>query len=378
MEISPGLLAEVKEFGDFDVRGCFNCGSCTIVCPFSDGLETFPRRVIRYVHYGMKARLAGSLEPWLCYYCGDCMDSCPREAEPGESMMTLRRYLSSVYDWTGISSLINRFASARILAHVAVSGLLFLLIYLYHLYWESVSSEVFFRIPVGLEHVFDNMVYFVLVVFLLPVVLLFINGWRMYRRATAWGSAPPFSPSLYLSEVGTFFNHLLFQPKFRQCSDRSRWWVHMILFSGFALMFVVKLFFLRWFQTDELLPLYHPQRWLGYLAFGAIVYGSLDILVGRITRKRQMHRFSDAGDIMLPLMLLLVALSGMSVHIFRYLGMAMAAHYSFFAHVVLASTTLLVEVPFGKLSHLVYRPLAVYLDAVRKRAGELAGQELAA
>lgn len=52
---------------------------------------------------GLESQLESSVEPWLCYYCGDFTKTCPRDANPGELMMSLRRYLTSIYDWTGLS-----------------------------------------------------------------------------------------------------------------------------------------------------------------------------------------------------------------------------------------------------------------------------------
>ena len=45
--------------------------------------------------WGSRTKLESSLEPWLCYYCGECSEECPRDAEPGETMMSLRRWLTS-------------------------------------------------------------------------------------------------------------------------------------------------------------------------------------------------------------------------------------------------------------------------------------------
>ena len=59
-----------------------------------------------------------SLEPWLCYYCGECSTQCPRGAEPGETMMSLRRWLTSRYDFTGISRLFYRSWKAELTAIV--------------------------------------------------------------------------------------------------------------------------------------------------------------------------------------------------------------------------------------------------------------------
>jgi len=54
---------------------------------------------------GLKKKVVTNVDPWLCYYCGDCTTTCPRDANPGEFMMSMRRYLTSVYDWTGLSKI---------------------------------------------------------------------------------------------------------------------------------------------------------------------------------------------------------------------------------------------------------------------------------
>ena len=101
--LNPALAAELAKFGGKSASNCFNCGNCTAVCSLSAGDEVFPRKVIRYVQLGLEERLKESPEPWLCYYCGGCSETCPREAQPGELMMAVRRWLTSKYDWTGIS-----------------------------------------------------------------------------------------------------------------------------------------------------------------------------------------------------------------------------------------------------------------------------------
>ena len=102
---NPKLIDELEPYGAEDVVKCYHCGNCSAVCPFSKAPYVFPRRPMRYLQMGLEEKLKGDLDPWLCYYCGECSDQCPREAEPGETMMSLRRWLTSRYDWTGISRL---------------------------------------------------------------------------------------------------------------------------------------------------------------------------------------------------------------------------------------------------------------------------------
>ncbi|MEZ4516141.1 MAG: hypothetical protein R3C44_04635 [Chloroflexota bacterium] len=57
--------------------------------------------MIRLAQLGLTDQLLESTDPWLCYYCGDCAETCPRQAEPGETMMALRRWMTAQYDRSG-------------------------------------------------------------------------------------------------------------------------------------------------------------------------------------------------------------------------------------------------------------------------------------
>jgi hypothetical protein len=154
----------------------------------------------------------------------------------------------------------------------------------------------------------------------------------------------------------------------RKCPEKGRWAGHWLLALGVTLILAIKVFALRWFQTDNLYPLYHPQRWLGYLATGFIFYGVGSILVCHIKGDKEICKTRGLEDLMFPILLLLVALSGISVHILRYAGFEMACHFVYALHIVIATPILVVEMSFGKWSHMIYRPLALYLQAVKERA----------
>ncbi|NCA80614.1 MAG: 4Fe-4S dicluster domain-containing protein, partial [Sphingobacteriia bacterium] len=98
----------LKKYGAIDFNACYNCGTCTAVCALSDENDSFPREMVRLSVTGISDNIKGELKPWLCYYCGECTTHCPQEAKPGELMMSLRRYLTSKYDWTGLSGLFYR------------------------------------------------------------------------------------------------------------------------------------------------------------------------------------------------------------------------------------------------------------------------------
>ena len=122
-KVDPNLIRELEEYGLKDASKCYNCGNCTAICALSTPENPFPRKMVRYIQLGQKEKILRSPEPWLCYYCGDCSITCPRGADPGETMMVLRRYLTSLYDWTGFARKFYTSETFEIVA-VAIVGLL--------------------------------------------------------------------------------------------------------------------------------------------------------------------------------------------------------------------------------------------------------------
>ena len=110
MEVEPDvdLIASVMAAGGADLKKCMQCSTCTCVCSLSTQEDGFPRKQILHAQWGLKEKLLADVGPWLCHYCGECSQNCPREANPGEAMMALRRYLTAQYDWTGLSRLMYR------------------------------------------------------------------------------------------------------------------------------------------------------------------------------------------------------------------------------------------------------------------------------
>jgi nitrate reductase gamma subunit len=289
-------------------------------------------------------------------------------------MMTLRRYLAAQYDWTGLASKILRSKAWAIGSLLAVGVIVLALIVFYHMYVGQLAvsdlTDTEFAADTGLEHMFGTMTVFTQVVFLIALFFVLTNAGHMHWMTMHNGAGVPIPLHLYLTEIKAAVVHAITQRRLRDCADKSRWPIHLLLVFGVAVMLIISFFALEWFQTDTIHPIYHPQRWLGYLATAAILIGVGDIVIGRIRKHRQTHRFSDASDWILPIMLLLTVASGIAVHILRITGFASAMHYTYACHVIISVPLVLIEIPFGKLSHMVYRPLAIYFQAVKDKAME--------
>jgi len=71
----------------------------------------FPGAMIRYAQLGQKDDVVASPRAVACYYCAECSDTCPRQAEPGEFMAAARRYAIAGFDPTTIARRLYRSAT---------------------------------------------------------------------------------------------------------------------------------------------------------------------------------------------------------------------------------------------------------------------------
>lgn len=91
-ELDPNFKHEVTEYpGGENIKLCFDCGSCTALCPVSDVDEQFnPRKIIRMTLLGMQNELLASEMLWLCLGCFACTARCPHNVKFAEITSVLR------------------------------------------------------------------------------------------------------------------------------------------------------------------------------------------------------------------------------------------------------------------------------------------------
>ncbi|MCI5143900.1 MAG: 4Fe-4S ferredoxin, partial [Candidatus Electrothrix sp. ATG1] len=310
--IHKGLHQEVEALGAKDMELCMQCGVCAASCPLSDGTNSFPRKIYRYLQLGLRDKLLASPEPWLCYYCGDCNAECPRGAEPAETMMAARRWLTTEFDRTGLAKKLYLSKAWEI------GSLVFLSLAVIFLF-------VFFHGPVITDRVAVNTFAPVLWIeigdLLLVVVLssfLFMNVFRMYRFIMGKTSIPI---GIFVSQAKEFLIHFATQKRWGTCAAskkkiNSRWIKHFLLVTGYMTKLLLIVVFLRWFQRDT--ADWHISSLFGYYAAGTIMYFSGEMLYSRYKKKEEsLHRYSHATDWLFLILLFLTSLSGTIMHMFR-------------------------------------------------------------
>lgn len=82
-EMDPGFREEILATpGGENLKYCFQCNTCTAVCPVSAKNEEYnPRRVIMMALLGLRDRVLASQEIWLCSTCYNCYVRCPQDVK---------------------------------------------------------------------------------------------------------------------------------------------------------------------------------------------------------------------------------------------------------------------------------------------------------
>lgn len=377
-KVDPNLIRDLEHFGLKDANKCYNCGTCTAICDLATPENPFPRKMVRYIQLGQKEKILQSPEPWLCYYCGDCSVRCPRGAEPGETMMVLRRYLTSLYDWTGFARKFYTSEKFEIMA-ITIVGLL-----------VGLGMIIFRSGPANMEHAALNSVWpshsiekADLVMAAILTFFLLSNVFRCIKivMGESLGKIPL---KTYVNELKFLLTHFLTQKQFGKCSDRKQWIVHLAIMTGYASVFLMVVVFINGLGIDSLkfqrdwpeYSIFHPMRLIGYYATFAIMYGTTYALIGRLKKSKPAYRSSHGTDWMFLILLQLTTLTGIFINFTRILDWPMATYVIYVIHMMVAIPMLVLEVPFAKWAHLAYRPVVLFLLRVKERhAAELGASE---
>lgn len=343
--INPAFGKELNKFGAVNFNACYNCGNCTAVCSLSTEENSFPREMVRLSALGLEDEIQASLKPWECYYCGECSTHCPQEANPGELMMSLRRYLTGKYDWTGLSGLMYKSLPLSLTAFLLILAGVIAFVF-------SVGFDLERMLHVG--HLFE-----MIAIATVGVVILLPNIVRMWYL-TILKPKVKVSFSKYVKSMGELFVHMFTQKQALGCDDnRLRWFEHFILVLGYlSLLFTTV--FLDWFSTEYLLV-----NIFGYTVSAIVFVVTFDFVKSRIQRKKALAQHSQPSDWFFVIWLFLMGLTAFLVRLFIDLDILAMNKWLYIIHLTILVQWAMIIVPFGKWTHFLYRSFAMYFAKLK-------------
>lgn len=371
MLIQPDLTFKRAILGldAHDLSVCYQCGTCSVVCPLSTPDNPFPRKEMVWVQWGLRDRVLGNSSIWLCHQCGLCNAYCPRDAKPSNVMAALRDYSITHYAVPQfMGKALDRPGSLPLLFAIPAVIFLTILAGLGHLRALPAGPIVFSKfIPVDyIDAVFVTAVG----LSLLGAVAGGLRYWSAMQASEA-ASSDRWDLGRYVPPV---LRDILGHRRFRQCGDapaggrdtdkRHLPATHLAIFWGFMGLVVTTISVgvgLYVFGYPTPWPVWHPVKILGDVS-GATVIAAASVFVWHRIVDRQKIGKSTYSDWLFLVILLLTTLTGFLSQGLRLANLRAAAYPMYGVHLLLVFF-LLVYFPYSKFAHFVYRTVAMLRTA---------------
>jgi quinone-modifying oxidoreductase subunit QmoC len=371
--IEPDLdfVRDVIGSGGDTLKKCFQCATCSVVCPLSPSDEPFPRKEMIQAQWGLKNKLVKDPDIWLCHNCNDCSTYCPRGARPGDVLNALRK--KSIEHYAFPKAIAKRVGDPKSLPLlIAIPAVLIaVIIALTNLWWHGEGPT---RIVHGEEIVLADVIrswemiplWAVDVLFILTALFavgVFARGLLQFwqdldtQRTRKIGIVP--AAIEVVKEIATHNN-------FKECStNQDRYLGHLGVFYGFVALFVVTscvfvgIYFLNLMVHIPLTPwpLWNPIKLLGNLGGIALLAGCFLLIRSRMNQEEDTSK-SSYYDWFLLVLVTVVGASGLLAEWVRWLGIGFLYYLLYYIHLV-SIWALFAYTPYSKLAHLVYRTVAL-------------------
>jgi len=373
----PALVQPDLEFkrtvlglGAHDLTSCYQCGTCSVVCPISTDADPFPRKEMIWVQWGLKDRLLTDPAVWLCHQCNLCNTYCPRDAKPADVMSSLRDYSITHYAVPGFMGkamsqakylpLLFSFPAFIFLAVLTLLGNLTSLPtgqIVFSKFMPIIYIEIIFSLGVGAA--------------IVAAILGGVQYWKgMSGSSLAAGNTEPIK-----GLIPTLFDVLMHR-KFRHCEEdrvgtRESYKSHLhkshlAVFYGFLGLVITTTsvgigIYVFGYLTPW--PLWHPVKILGNVSGAAVLIACGVFLYCRLKDKEKAGK-STYSDWLFLWILALTTLTGFLSEILRLADIPPLAYWVYFIHLVFIFS-LLVYIPYSKFAHLAYRFVAMLYSRSR-------------
>lgn len=364
MSVEPDLAfkREIVGLGAHDLTACYQCGTCSIVCPISTPDNPFPRKEMVWVQWGLKELALSNSSMWLCHQCGACTTYCPRNAKPADVMAALRDYSITHY---AVPRFMGRALNEpKYLPFLfALPAVIFatILAWLGHL-TALPEGEVVFSKFLPIAYVEATFVA-ALTLSVLGAVLGGRKYWRaMSVQATENGRVPaPLIPTLLTILKHRKFKECAQEPAAARATHKEHLHKsHLLAFYGFlGLVVTTTAVGIGIYAFGYLTPwpLWHPVKILGNVS-GVAVIAAIAILGYRRVVDKEKAGKSTYSDWLFLDVLILTTVTGFMAELLRLGGVRELAYPTYFIHLLFVFFVL-VYFPYSKFAHIVYRTAAM-------------------
>ncbi len=356
------FIKEVIGLGGDTLKKCFQCATCSVVCPIAPENKPFPRKEMIAASWGLKDKLVGSMDTWLCHNCGDCSTLCPRGANPGDVLGAIRSYAISEYAVPKfIGKAVNDPKKLPVLLGLPVVVFLVLGFITGLLDFTPGGDQIVH------SHFFSSwlvdMIFIPLTVWVIAVFGIGLNRFvnDMHENAVLEGKTDKEKLEIggLIRALFTVLPTILKHNKFSECDEnKDRNTAHLMVFYSFIGLFIVtNIFFvvLYAFQIHGPYSQLNPVKWLANVCGIALVIGSALMIKNRLGKTDQVSVYHDWYLLWLVFGL---GASGMLTEMTRLAGIAGLSYALYFIHLIFVFN-LFMFIPFSKLAHLVYRTVAM-------------------
>jgi len=365
MVVTPdiGFVRELQGAGADTLKKCYQCATCSVVCPISPDNKPFPRKEMIMAQWGMKEQLAADPDVWLCHNCNDCSKYCPRGAKPGDVLSALRK--RSIQE-NAVPGFMGKLVGEPryTLVALAIPVVLFLLILgalgkLTIPEGEIVYAK-FFPIP-AIDAIFITATALAVLSFLASIT-------RFVSRMNASQGQSLTLASLVPSLVPTL-KEILAHSRFKKCGpNKDRSVSHLLVFYGFIALAVTTTWavvYLYLFHYEGPYPMTDPLKWVGLSGAVLLLVGALLVVKNRLADKG-FETTNSSFDWTFATIVLLLAVSGILSWLLRLADIPGVAYPMYFVHLVFVFY-IIAYVPYSKLAHMVYRTVAIAYAKQMKR-----------
>ena len=390
MKVQPDLefIKYLKSAGGDTLKKCYQCATCSVVCPLSTDEKPFPRKEMIWSQWGLKEKLVADPDVMLCHQCGDCTTNCPRGAKPGDVLGAIRAYAYTHYGFPqGLAKLCSdgKNLPIMILIPVIIIGLIWAVSGGMKLPASgAIDFGMFFDSHKDHPTMIAGLTQNVLLIDLIFVPAFLFALYAFYRGVSnMWGAMSSqlptsghFRPSV-TQFVSQFLlpaaKEILAHKRFNECgTNRDRVNGHLPLLFAFIALFAVTVYSM--IRKDVVgmfveglhapLALSDPFKILANVAGIALIVGVGILWLNRSRMEQESNAAPTFYDWYLIGVIMAVGVTGMAAQIFRLADVALIAYLFYFLHLV-SVFMLFLYTPYTKLAHMVYRTFAMAFEKYR-------------